>query len=92
MIEEPRTIDPTRRLLKVFGVKVTDYEERTGKLLQQAADQISPDEMLRLAAEAIELTADLNRQLREMTAYVLDMQTGVLASVRGAIDRAQGHS
>ena len=37
MAEEPRTIDPTRRLLKTFGVKLTDYEERTAKLLDRAS-------------------------------------------------------
>ena len=35
MEERKGPMDPTRKLLKVFGVKVTDYEERTAELLQQ---------------------------------------------------------
>ena len=34
-MEEKRPMDLTRRLLRVFGVKVTEYEERTAALLER---------------------------------------------------------
>jgi DNA replication initiation complex subunit (GINS family) len=85
-MEEKRPMDPTRRLLRVFGVKVTDYEERTAALVERAAAATSRDEVLRLAAEAFDLTADLNARLRDVTAHVLDTQARVLTELRAAID------
>jgi hypothetical protein len=85
-MEERRPMDPTRRLLRVFGVKVTDYEERTAALLERAAAATQHDEMLQLAAEAIDLTVDLNARLRDVTNHVLDTQARVLTELRAAID------
>lgn len=84
---QPR--DPTRQLLRVFGVKVTTYEERTAGLLEAAAATKDPEELLRLTAEAINLTADLNQRLREMSTHVLDTQARVLGELQAAIARAQ---
>lgn len=81
--EERQPRDPTRKLLRVFGVKVTQYEERTAALLEQAA-ALPPDaaaERLRLALEALDLTADMSARLREMTNHVLDTQARVLAEL-----------
>jgi hypothetical protein len=84
--EERRPLDPTRRLLKVFGVKVTDYEERTAALLERAASgNRRPEALLAISLEAVELTEDLNRRLREMTDHVLDTQARVLAELRLAL-------
>jgi hypothetical protein len=74
-------MDPTRKLLKVFGVKVTDYEERTNALLERwAATSTSggADERTALLAEAMELTSDLDRWLREINNHVLQRQEEVL--------------
>jgi hypothetical protein len=89
-MDERRTLDPTRRLLKVFGVTVTDYEERTERIREEIAKKPATEELFRLAAEAVELTADLNRQLREMSDHILDTQSDVLAEVKAALDRARG--
>jgi hypothetical protein len=88
MIEERRTLDPTRRLLKVFGVKVTDYEERTERIREELGRGPATAEAVRLAAEAVELTMELNHQLREMSAHVLDTQSRVLSDIKAALDRA----
>ena len=71
-------MDPTRKLLKVFGVKVTDYEAKTETLLERAGAQPSPSELQEILAEAIELTADLDHWLREITGHVLERQREVL--------------
>jgi hypothetical protein len=85
-MEERRPMDPTRRLLRVFGVKVTEYEERTATLLERAAAATEPDEQLQLTVEAIDLTVELNARLRDITNHVLDTQTRVLTELRTAID------
>ncbi|TMD61060.1 MAG: hypothetical protein E6I87_04245 [Chloroflexi bacterium] len=76
MEEERRAVDPTRKLLKVFGVKVTDYEAKTGVLLEQAERDRSQLESA--LAEAVELTADLDHWLAEVTTHVLSRQREVL--------------
>ncbi len=70
-------MDPTRRLLKVFGVKVTDYEEKTAGIVERCA-AADAAERARLLAEAVELTADLTHWLREIQAHVLDREESVL--------------
>ena len=75
--------DPTRKLLKVFGVKVTDYETRTDALLERAAGATG-EARLALLEEALELTADLDHWLREVSSHVLERQERVLTSLRRA--------
>ena len=72
--------DPTRKLLKVFGVKVTDYEAKTDALLQRSS--ANDADRLALLNEALELTADLDHWLREVTSHVLERQERVLTRLR----------
>ena len=81
--ERLRRDDPTRKLLKVFGVKVTDYEARTDELLARAASATSDADRAALLREAIELTADLDHWLREVQAHVLTRQEQVLRKLAG---------
>lgn len=74
--------DPTRKLLKVFGVKVTDYEAKTDALLQRSS--ASDADRVALLREALELTADLDHWLREVTSHVLERQERVLTRLREA--------
>ncbi len=91
MQEERRPLDPTRRMLKIFGVKVTDYEERVAGILERASATSPADanELLRLAMEAIELTANLNAHVRDMNNHVLDTQSRVLSELRATLARGQ---
>ncbi|MBI4410390.1 MAG: hypothetical protein HY561_11820 [Gemmatimonadetes bacterium] len=89
MDEEKRPIDPTRKLLKIFGVKVTDYEEKTGAILEQLRRVRDARELVEPAAQVVELTADLNARLRELVDHVLDMQARALNGVRDALEKAQ---
>lgn len=79
--EERAPMDPTRKLLKVFGVKVTDYEARTAALLERfsGAQGAERETILR---EVIELTADLDHWLREIIGHVLEHQERVLSKLR----------
>lgn len=74
-------MDPTRKLLKVFGVKVTDYESKTDELVTRwsAATAV---ERAAIQTEALELSADIAHWLREVTAHVLERQERVLNALR----------
>ncbi len=74
-------MDPTRKLLKVFGVKVTDYEARTAAILERHAATADDAERAALVREAVELTADLSHWLREVQAHVLERQEAVLTKL-----------
>jgi len=74
-------MDPTRKLLKVFGVKVTDYEAKTDDLLGRWTGA-SAEERNAIRAEAIELSADLAHWLREIQSHVLERQERVLSALR----------
>ena len=73
--------DPTRKLLKVFGVKVTDYEAKTDELIARWPAANERDRAL-IQAEALELSADLAHWLREVSAHVLERQECVLSALR----------
>ena len=89
MTEERRPDDPTRRMLRVFGVTVSNYEEKTARLREVGAADLPTDELLKLASDAIAQTVELNAQLRTMTNHILDLQAKVLAQVQAAVERAQ---
>ncbi|MCC6178401.1 MAG: hypothetical protein IT305_24105 [Chloroflexi bacterium] len=88
-MEEKRPMDPTRRLLRVFGVTVTEYEERTTALLERASATTEPSDLLELATEALRLTADLNARLRDATDHVLATQSRVLTELQKKIAGAR---
>ena len=74
-------MDPTRKLLKVFGVKVTDYEAKTDALLARWSGA-NETERAAIQGDALELSADLAHWLREVTAHVLERQERVLTALR----------
>lgn len=76
-----RPLDPTRRQLRIFGVTVTNYEERTAALLDQVAAAGTPEERLRAAQQIATLTAELNEVLRETTNQVIEIQNRVLSAL-----------
>jgi hypothetical protein len=79
--EDRQPSDPTRKLLKVFGVKVTDYEARTDEIVERHAAASGEGERAALVREVVELTADLDHWLREVTAHVLERQEAVLTKL-----------
>lgn len=88
MSEERQPLDPTRRLLRVFGVTVTNYEERTARLLERAADpSISLEELADLVAQALQLTVDLDQRLRDITGHVVERQMDTLSRLQEIIAR-----
>ncbi len=94
MSEERQPLDPTRRLLRVFGVTVTNYEERTAQLLQRAAEpDVGIAELADIVARALELTVDLDQRLRDITMHVLEHQIEMLSRLQAIISgRRAGES
>lgn len=71
--------DATRRRLKVFGITVTEYEERTRALIERRRQgALSTDQEEDLRREAAQLTADLHKALREITNHVYQLQSDAL--------------
>ena len=87
MSEERQPLDPTRRLLRVFGVSVTNYEERTARLLERAADpSVTLEELADVVAQALQLTVDLDQRLRDITGHVLECQMDTLSRLQEIIE------
>jgi hypothetical protein len=68
----------TRRALKAFGVRVTDFEERARALLERSRGAASEREQESIRAEGARLTADLHQALREIQGYVYQLQSDFL--------------
>ena len=63
----------------MFGVRVTDYEERTRALRERArVGNLGPAEQEALQRELAEQTAALHRALREITEHVYQLQSDAL--------------
>ena len=77
--------DETRKLLKIFGVAVTDFEAEAEKLAATAA-QLSPDssrdQVAKLMKDAAELSRELNARWLEITQRVFALQERLLSALR----------
>ncbi len=88
----PDKMNDTRRLLKVFGVAVTDFEERSAELLD-AAQKVGPDdgdELSALFSELLSLVRDTNEKWLAVTVHMFEKQQDVLErlleAAGGALD------
>ena len=84
--------DETRKLLKIFGVAVTDFEAEAEKL-EAAAAQLSADsgkdQIAELLKDATELCRELNTRWLETTQHVFAIQNRFLARCAEAAVRLQ---
>ena len=79
--DETRQMDPTRRQLRIFGVTVTNYEERTAALLERVATARTAEERVQAAQQIAQLTAELNEVVRETANHVTAIQNRVLTAL-----------
>ena len=78
--------DDTRRLLKVFGVAVTDFEDEATVLRERAA-AISPDDATAtrsLLMDLSELLLDLNGKWADVSKHLTKVQAELLSAVAKA--------
>jgi hypothetical protein len=84
--------DETRKLLKIFGVAVTDFEAEAEKLAATAT-QLSADgakhEIAKLLKDASELCRELNTRWLETTQHIFAIQNQLLARCADAAGRFQ---
>lgn len=75
--------DETRRLLKVFGVSVTDFEEESAKLLDRirSLQGRPPAEIVPALRDAIELLLDVNSKWHATTNHLFERQRRFLEQV-----------
>ncbi len=78
--------DDTRRLLKVFGVAVTDFEDESTVLKERAAALAADDaEATRsLLKDLSELLLDLNGKWADVSAHLTKVQLELLSAVAQA--------
>ncbi len=84
--------DETRRVLKVFGVAVTDFEAEADKL-EAAAAQLSAasgkDQIGKLLKDVTELCRELNTRWLETTRHIFAIQNRLLSRLADAAARLQ---
>ena len=82
--------DETRKLLKIFGVAVTDFEAEAEKL-EAAAAQLSADsgkdQLVKLLQDVSELCRELNSRWVETTQHIFALQNRLLSRCAEAAAR-----
>ena len=85
--------DETRKMLKVFGTTVTDFEAEADQLAVAAAalsEQTGREEALLLITNMSELCRELGQRWLEITQHIFAMQDRFLSAVAKAATRARG--
>jgi hypothetical protein len=84
--------DDTRKLLKIFGVAVTDAEAEAERLVARAG-QLSPDSPREVVATLLKDGADLCRELNtrwlEITERVFEIQSRLQSQLAEAAAKLQ---
>ena len=82
----------TRRLLKVFGVAVTDFEDRCQEISQQARDAMGrgdPAAFLPLLEGLVRSTSEVTRRLLEITQFIVEQQNRTSAELLRILDQVK---
>ena len=83
----------TRKLLKVFGVAVTDFEDRCQEIAQQAQDTMAsgddPAAFLPLLEGLVRSTAEVTRRLLEVTQFIVEQQNRTSAELLRLLDEVK---
>jgi hypothetical protein len=77
--------DDTRKLLKVFGVTVTDFEAEAQRIVQAAEG--SGVDSVKLLADASEALREMNARLFEVTSHVHGVQDRLLTALAASAKR-----
>ena len=83
------TGDDTRRLLRTFGVAVTDFERESEELLERirGLGEEPGEELVAELRDLLELIADSNAKWQKVTEQLFETQRRVLADVVQALPR-----
>lgn len=85
--------DSTRKLLKVFGVAVTDFEDRCQEIVRQARDAGDrggdPAAFLLLLEGLVQSTSEVTRRLLEVTQLIIEQQNRTVGEVLAILEAAK---
>jgi hypothetical protein len=85
--------DATRKLLKVFGIAVTDFEDQTKAVLERFQSLESPGHAtaatLELADQWLNLSGEVVARWLEVTRLLVETQTKAQAEIRRVIGVAR---
>jgi hypothetical protein len=76
--------DETRKLLKVFGVAVTDFEAEAEKLAAtagQMSDSTGKEQIVALLQDTTDLCRELNTRWLETTQHIFKLQDRLLSQL-----------
>jgi len=89
----------TRKVLKVFGVAVTDFEDRCREVAQQAREEAAhggdPGAFLPLVEGLVRSTLDVTRRWMEVTQLIVEQHSRTCTELLGLLDdlkKRKGHS
>lgn len=86
--------DATRRLLKLFGIAFTDFEDRTKNALDRlgppGSPPPSPAAAIQLAEEWLKANGDVMARWMEVTQLLLEIQAKAQTEFLRAIAAARG--
>ena len=78
--------DSTRKLLKVFGIAVTDLEDGAARALAAAREAQAAGggaaEIARILADFLSQVAEVNARLMEVTRLIFEPEEATLAELR----------
>lgn len=85
--------EESRRLLKVFGIAVTDFEETAQQILVQARDAVAQgggaDALIPLLARFLKAEGDLTSRWTELSRHVSETQGRAYAELIRLMAEAQ---
>ena len=83
----------TRKLLKVFGVAVTDFEDRCQQVVHQARDAAAkgddPSAFLALLEELVRSTSEVTRRWMEVTQFIVEQQNRTHTEILQLLDEVK---
>ena len=85
--------DSTRKLLKVFGVAVTDFEDRCLQIAQQARDAADqggdPTAFLPFLEGLVRSTSEVSKRWMEVTQFIVEQQNRASAELLRILDQVK---
>ncbi len=88
--------EATRKLLKVFGIAVTDFEDQAEALIQRAealkARGAPPEEVVALVEEAVRAVTKATEQWEQVQGVLQEVQRRLFGAARGVLEVARRKS
>ncbi len=81
--------DATRRLLKVFGIAMTDFEDQTTQALERLKAAGSPGGVLPLVEQWLKANGEVMARWLEVTGWLVETQAKAQAELLRVIAQAR---